>query len=155
MCLLVISFIHGCSIETRFNNMIRYASGSLGGSLNKLQFATAIKPTWPIFEPTDPASIVARDGKVHRLVAGLLPHEPLSVENLLPWIALLPSRGETGLASMLQSESLFRSEFHSMRLEVSVKCVDGDCQRKRIDTTLSMHLVYDLQHWNRQQRSHI
>ena len=54
---------------------------------------------------------------------GQLPHEAVCVENLTPWLRLLPCRDHRGLAALLAGEAgraaVFRAHYHSLGLELT------------------------------------
>eukprot|EP00210_Caulerpa_lentillifera_P001617 g1555.t1 len=51
-------------------------------------------------------------------IAAFLPQEPVCVENLTPWLKLLPCKGKKGLASIFSSQALFQGVFHGMHTRI-------------------------------------
>lgn len=143
------SFYSSFSIETRFNQAIEVLSGYFCASLNILQFSNAIKPTIPTFptrsivpDSTHTALFSYFSYFVGTMIAGIIPQEPVCIENLQPWLDLLPCSNRAGLAQMIKPESIYQSDFHSIELEFFVN------ESMEIDLTLRMITVYDLNRWN-------
>lgn len=77
------------------------------------------------------------------LIAGIIPHEPVCIENLQPWLDLLPCSSKAGLAQMIDPVSIYQSDFHSIELEFFV-----DEATDRMELHLRMVTVYDLNRWS-------
>ncbi|KAL3230966.1 GPI transamidase component GPI16 [Nakaseomyces bracarensis] len=58
------------------------------------------------------------------LLHASLPNEPICTENLTPLIKLLPTKGKSGLSSLLDSHKIFDSDWHSMSIDVDTVCDD-------------------------------
>lgn len=71
-----------------------------------------------------------------------MPQEPLCVENLQPFLNILPNRGVTGLASMIMPEAIHRSEYYAMQIRFTSTDTQASFQA-------SIFLVNDLNRWNR------
>lgn len=71
-----------------------------------------------------------------------IPQEPLCVENLQPFLDLLPNRGVTGLASMIMPEAIHRSEYYAMQIHFT----STDAQ---LSFQASIFLVNDVNRWDR------
>ncbi|KAI9591805.1 GPI transamidase component PIG-T [Syncephalis fuscata] len=49
---------------------------------------------------------------------GLLPRESVCTENLTPWIKQLPCQSKTGLANLLNTHRIYKSNYHSMIVHI-------------------------------------
>ncbi len=132
------ALIHYFRIEERFNQAIELISGYFCASLNSLKYSKAIKPTIPTFPVQQD-----EDGASYKTLVGLIPNEPLCIENLHPWLNLLPCGNRAGFAEMFKPEAIYQSDFHSIDLEFT--CKDSGF----IEMTLKMVTVYDLNQWGR------
>ena len=124
-------------IEERFNKAIELISGYFCASLNTLKYSNAIKPTIPSFPLRNPSNA---DSTV---LAGIIPSEPVCIENLQPFFDLLPCSNRAGLAEMFKQEAIYQSDFHSIEVDF-VSLTKG-----RIELNLRMVTVYDLSRWER------
>lgn len=120
-------------IEERFDRTIELISGYFCASLNSLKYSQAIKPTLPSFPSTSSHSTT---------LIGLIPNEPLCIENLLPWLNLLPCGNRAGFAEMFLPEKIYQSDFHAIELEFSSR-------DNFIEMSLKMFTVYNLNQWDR------
>lgn len=77
-------------------------------------------------------------------IIGIIPSEPVCIENLQPWLDLLPCSNSAGLAQMFKPEAIYQSDFHSIEVEFSV-----NEDKNWIEMNLRMVTVYDLNKWNR------
>lgn len=111
-------------------------SGYFCASLSSLKYSKAIKPTI--------SSFLAKEDESYFTLIGLIPNEPLCIENLDPWLNLLPCGKRAGLAEMFKPEAIYQSDFHSIDIEF---VADKDSQF--IEMTLKMVTVYDLNQWDR------
>jgi GPI-anchor transamidase subunit T len=126
------------SIENRFNKAIEIISGYFCASLNVLKYSSAIKPTIPSFQ----SKSAAADPLV--TIAGIIPSEPVCIENLQPWLDLLPCSISAGLAQMFKPEAIYQSDFHSIEVEFL-----ANFEKTTIEMNLRMITVYDLNKWDR------
>lgn len=123
------------SIENRFNMVIEVISGYFCASLNVLKYSNVIKPTMPSFQSKLTSPFVT--------IAGIIPSEPICIENLQPWLDLLPCSNSAGLAQMFKPEAIYQSDFHSIEVEFFV-----DTDKETIEMNLRMITVYDLNKWD-------
>ena len=132
------TYFHDFSIEERFNLAIELISGYFCASLNTLKYSNAIKPTIPSFEMASAVSST--------ILIGIIPSEPLCIENLLPWLDLLPCGNRAGLAEMFKPEAIYQSDFHSIQIQFSSREDHGSLF---IEMNMRMTTVYDLNQWER------
>ena len=124
-------------IEERYNRAIGLISGYFCASLNTLKYSNAIKPTLPSFPLQNPSK-----ANKTRVLAGIIPSEPVCIENLQPFFDLLPCSNRAGLAGMFKQEAIYQSDFHSIEVEFFT-------HSNRIELNLRMITVYDLSRWDR------
>jgi hypothetical protein len=83
------------------------------------------------------------------------PPSSLCTENLTPFLKLLPSKGRSGLASLLEPHRVFGSHWHSMKVEVSreigederrsgVKTLGGKAGEERLRIEMGFEVVWDM-----------
>jgi len=78
-----------------------------------------------------------------RLLYGVLPHEVVCTENLTPFLKLLPCKGKSGIASLLDGHKLFDASWQSMAIDVRPICPeDGECTLQ-MEQTIDMVLDID------------
>lgn len=64
------------------------------------------------------------------LLHASLANEPICTENLTPLIKLLPTKGKSGISSLLDGHKVFDSIWHSMSIDIDTTCdeVNGICK---------------------------
>lgn len=73
-----------------------------------------------------------------------LPEETMCTENLTPWKKLLPCYSNSGLASLLNAESLLQSSYSSLSIDIQPKdCIisgriSSDCEQVHLTQTFSI-----------------
>lgn len=74
-----------------------------------------------------------------------LPEETLCTENITPWKKLLPCQASTGLASLLKPESMLKSSYSSLAIDLEpTSCIDNqglvvsDCENVKLVQTFSV-----------------
>lgn len=76
------------------------------------------------------------------LLHGTLPREVVCTENLTPFLKLLPCKGKTGIASLLDGHKLFDSSWQSMAIDVKPNCPqEGKCI---LEIEQSIDMVLDI-----------
>ena len=75
------------------------------------------------------------------LLHGTLPREVVCTENLTPFLKLLPCKGKTGIASLLDGHKLFDASWQSMAIDVRPVCPnDGSECIVEMEQTVDMVL---------------
>ena len=59
------------------------------------------------------------------LMHASLANEPICTENLTPLLKLLPSKGKSGISSLLDGHKIFDSVWHNMAIDISTRCTDN------------------------------
>ncbi|KAL1898497.1 Subunit of the glycosylphosphatidylinositol transamidase complex-like protein [Sporothrix stenoceras] len=81
-----------------------------------------------------------------QLLYGTLPREVVCTENLTPFLKLLPCKGKTGIASLLDGHKLFDASWQSMAIDVRPICpadgADGECV---LQIEQSIDMVLDIE----------
>ena len=78
----------------------------------------------------------------YKTLIGILPNEPVCIENLQSWLDLLPCSNRAGLAQMFKPEAVYQSDFHSIEVEFFTK-------NQEFEMNLRMITVFDLNKWDR------
>lgn len=105
----------------------KYLVNSLSGLFcASLNFIDSSKTTFPIqsFKPKGPVTLLNEKNELHLLRAALA-SEPVCTENLTPFVKFLPTRGKSGLSSLLDGHRVFESEWHKMSIDIETEC-EGD-----------------------------
>lgn len=72
-----------------------------------------------------------------------LPSEPICTENLTPFLKLLPTRGKTGVSSLLEGHKVYDSLWHSMSIDINTTC-DSENGKCHFDMQQSLDSAIDL-----------
>ncbi|CAK7903030.1 GPI transamidase component Gpi16p [[Candida] anglica] len=73
-----------------------------------------------------------------------LPSEPICTENLTPFLKLLPTRGKSGVSSLLEGHKVFDSLWHGMSIDVTSVCDDENESTCHLSMHQSVNSVIDL-----------
>lgn len=60
-------------------------------------------------------------------IRAALPSEPICTENLTPFLKLLPTRGKSGLSTLLDGHKVFDSLWHGMSIDITTVCDENSC----------------------------
>ncbi|KAK6454967.1 GPI transamidase component PIG-T [Scheffersomyces xylosifermentans] len=74
-------------------------------------------------------------------IRAALPSEPICTENLTPFLKLLPTRGKSGVSSLLDGHKVFDSLWHGMSIDVRTDCDSKTCSLKMLQ---SVNQVVDI-----------
>ncbi|SCU79609.1 LADA_0B01904g1_1 [Lachancea dasiensis] len=123
--------IEAGSKDDAFHNWISLANSLSGLFCSSINFITAEKTTYPTsYSPlSDESSLpIFNTSNSLFLIRAALANEPICTENLTPFLKLLPTRGRTGISSLLDGHKLFDSNWQSLSLDVETHCNAGKCQ---------------------------
>lgn len=121
----------------------KYLVNSLSGLFcASLNFIDSSKTTFPVqsFKPRGQVTLLNSNNKLHLLRAALA-SEPVCTENLTPFVKFLPTRGKSGLSSLLDGHRVFESEWHKMSIDIETQCEGELC---RYLMTLKVDAVVDV-----------
>ncbi|QLQ77819.1 hypothetical protein HG537_0A00660 [Torulaspora globosa] len=95
-------------------------SGLFCASIN---FIDSSKTTFPIrsFQPDGSLPLFNSTKRLH-LVRAALANEPVCTENLTPFVKLFPTKGKSGLSTLLDGHKVFDSSWHSLSIDVTTEC---------------------------------
>lgn len=98
-------------------------SGLFCASIN---FIDSSKTTFPIksFQPDGSLPLFNSTKRLH-LVRAALANEPVCTENLTPFVKLFPTKGKSGLSTLLDGHKVFDSSWHSLSIDVTTECDDA------------------------------
>ncbi|KAG7666038.1 GPI16 [[Candida] subhashii] len=123
----VIAIIEAPNIDiakANWHKLNKVLSGFFCASLNFIQEEIT---TYPKFM-TNKANVqyLPEEGNKLYLMRAALPSEPVCTENLTPFLRLLPTRGKSGISSLLDGHKVFDSLWHGMSIDVTTECSDDD-----------------------------
>lgn len=123
------SVIESPDRKSSFDNWIQLVNSLSGLFCASLNFIDSAKTTFPIqsFQPKGNVTLFNKENKLHLLRAALA-SEPVCTENLTPFMKFLPTRGKSGLSSLLDGHRVFESEWHKMSIDIETQC-EGDLCR--------------------------
>ncbi|KAG9019274.1 Subunit of the glycosylphosphatidylinositol transamidase complex-like protein [Tulasnella sp. 427] len=101
------------SVDQRWKDLSNGLAGLFCASLGGLDETRTTKPQWA-FAPEGDLNV---DQSYH-LRHAFLPSESVCTENLTPFLKLLPCKGKSGLASLLNPHPLFGSDWHGIGVHV-------------------------------------
>ncbi|WFD33781.1 Subunit of the glycosylphosphatidylinositol transamidase complex-like protein [Malassezia cuniculi] len=96
--------------EQRWRVLTSALASLICASLDAVDTSTTIEPLYNYFG----ASVAANDTLLH----AYLPSEALCTENVAPLLHLLPCKGGAGLASLIQTHNILRTDFHGVSVKV-------------------------------------
>lgn len=86
------------------------------------------------------------ENKQLHLIRAALANEPICTENLTPFIKLLPTKGKSGISTLLDGHKIFDSFWHSLSIDIITKCDENPdyCyhdMKASIDTVINVPSV--------------
>ncbi|CAI4039561.1 hypothetical protein SMKI_08G2290 [Saccharomyces mikatae IFO 1815] len=113
--------------EQAFLNWKKLANSLSGLFCSSLNFIDESRTTFPRQSyVSDIVSPLFNDTEKLYLMRASLPNEPICTENLTPFIKLLPTRGKSGLTSLLDGHKLFDSLWNSISLDIATVCPEDE-----------------------------
>ncbi|CEP64050.1 GPI-anchor transamidase subunit GPI16 LALA0_S10e01090g [Lachancea lanzarotensis] len=137
--------IEAASRDEAFENWIMLTNSLSGLFCSSINFINMEKTTYPVhsFQSSDQQPIPIFDtSKKAYLLRAALANEPICTENLTPFLKLLPTRGRSGISSLLDGHKVFDSNWHSLSMDVETVC-DGDTCQYHMDANIEM--VFNVQ----------
>ncbi|KAF4003533.1 GPI transamidase component GPI16 [Saccharomyces cerevisiae] len=113
--------------EQAFHNWKKLANSLSGLFCSSLNFIDESRTTFPrrSYASDIGAPLFNSTEKLY-LMRASLPNEPICTENLTPFIKLLPTRGKSGLTSLLDGHKLFDSLWNSISLDIATICSEDE-----------------------------
>lgn len=112
-------------------------SGFFCASLNFIDDHITTYPKYAVEEISNVQFSPEIGNKLYLLRAAL-PSEPVCTENLTPFLKLLPTRGKSGISSLLDGHKVFDSLWHGMSIDVTTKCDNNNNENNQL-CTLQLH----------------
>ncbi|KAH6907553.1 GPI transamidase component GPI16 [Coprinopsis sp. MPI-PUGE-AT-0042] len=103
------------SIDEKWKGLRNALAGLFCSSLGRMD---EIRTTAPP-QPFAPQSFILPTKWTHHLRHATLPSENVCTENLTPFLKLLPCKGKSGLASLLNPHKLFDANWHGLGVHVT------------------------------------
>lgn len=132
--------IEASSKDAAFTHWLSLANSLSGLFCSSINFVNDEKTTYPVssFQPSDGSSLPLFDPSNSLfLVRAALANEPICTENLTPFLKLLPTRGKSGISSLLDGHKVFDSNWHSLSLDVETRC-DGESCKYHMEELIEM-----------------
>ncbi|SMN22724.1 similar to Saccharomyces cerevisiae YHR188C GPI16 Transmembrane protein subunit of the glycosylphosphatidylinositol transamidase complex that adds GPIs to newly synthesized proteins [Maudiozyma saulgeensis] len=112
----------------KWKSLANSLSGSFCASIN---FIDLSKTNYPVFsfnpqERENEGIPLFNSTNNLYLMHASLANEPICTENLTPLLKLLPSKGKSGISSLLDGHKLFDSIWHNMAIDITTQCVNDD-----------------------------
>ncbi|XP_056589551.1 GPI transamidase component PIG-T [Triplophysa dalaica] len=126
-------------VDENWKELTNVLSGIFCASLNFIDTTNTVQPS-ASFKPLGLGN--ATDHRFLRYAT--LPREIVCTENLTPWKKLLPCGSKAGLATLMKSEKLFHSSFHSQAVHIRPVCQDVQCTKPAWELRQTLNVVFDL-----------
>ncbi|XP_053568755.1 GPI transamidase component PIG-T [Bombina bombina] len=126
-------------VNKNWKDLSNILSGIFCASLNFIDSTNTVSPS-ASFNPLG----LANGTNHHLLRYSILPREIVCTENLTPWKKLLPCGSKAGLASLLKSERLFHSSYHSQSVHIRPICRNENCSRVSWELRQTLTVVFDM-----------
>lgn len=109
----------------QWKTLVNSLSGVFCASMN---FIDGSKTTFPVdsFHPLDRSDLPLfdRNNQLY-LVRAALANEPICTENLTPFVKLFPTKGKSGITTLLDGHKVFDSSWHSLAIDITTDCHDS------------------------------
>ena len=129
----VSAVIEAPNVEVAKRNWLKLTktlSGFFCASLNFIDDHITTYPKHAVKE-INLAEYAPEKGNKLYLLRAALPSEPVCTENLTPFLKLLPTRGKSGISSLLDGHKVFDSLWHGMSIDVTTNCdTNNQCTLK-------------------------
>ncbi|GMM57067.1 GPI-anchor transamidase subunit [Maudiozyma humilis] len=132
--------VEGSSKEDAYNKWKSLANTLSGMFCASINFIGASDTNYPMysFKPDELRKeglpLFDSENELFLMHASLA-NEPICTENLTPLLKLLPSKGKSGISSLLDGHKIFDSVWHNMAIDVTTTCInnpkfenDGECR---------------------------
>ncbi|RCK62608.1 GPI transamidase component GPI16 [Candida viswanathii] len=118
-------------------------SGFFCASLNFIDDHITTYPKYAV-EELGNIQFAPEAGNKLYLLRAALPSEPVCTENLTPFLKLLPTRGKSGVSSLLDGHKVFDSLWHGMSIDVTTKCDESNNQLCTLKLRQTVNQVVDI-----------
>lgn len=112
------------SAFSQWKTLVNSLSGLFCASMN---FIDGAKTTFPVeaFHPMADSTLPLFDkSKKLYLIRAALANEPICTENLTPLVKLFPTKGKSGITTLLDGHKVFDSTWHSLSVDISTECYE-------------------------------
>lgn len=119
------SIIEAKNKDDAFHHWIKLTRDLGGLFCASINFIDSSKTTYPIssFNPVSESQLpIFDDTNQLYLIRAALANEPVCTENLTPFVKLLPTKGKSGISSLLDGHRFFDSPWNSMSIDVFTIC---------------------------------
>ena len=142
------AIIEAGSQKEAFDQWKTLANSLSGLFCASINFIESSRTTYPVksFQPKSTEEGLpifggdeTKNNKLYLLRASLA-NEPICTENLTPLLKLLPTRGKSGISSLLDGHKVFDSMWHSLSIDVTTHC-DFNTQTCKYDMDAEVDMV--------------
>lgn len=127
------------SVDKQWKNLCSTLSGLLCASLSFIDNTNTLTPNY-LFRPQFNFNKNINSTYIRY---GTLPHEIVCKENLTPWKKLLPCSVTEGFVSLLNSDQIYSTNYHSIGIHLTSSCLKNDCSRSKINIKQTLNVVFD------------
>ncbi|VEN49651.1 unnamed protein product [Callosobruchus maculatus] len=128
------------NVDEKWKLLSNTLSGLLCASMNFVDSSNSISPEFS-FRPKGVVENSSINNSYVRYAS--LPRELVCTENLTPWKKLLPCDTRHGLVSLLNSEYIHNTRYHSLGIHFRQICSDSTCTTPALELQQTVSLVYD------------
>lgn len=131
-------------IDIQWKNLCSSLSGLLCASLSFIDETNTMVPEFS-FRPVFNIDRNQKNKHAQYLRYSTLPHEIVCTENLTPWKKLLPCSSDNGFASLLNSDKIYGTTYHSIGIHVRELCKydSRKCVSSTLEVKQTVNLVFD------------
>lgn len=131
-------------LDIQWKNLCSSLSGLLCASLSFIDETNTMVPEYS-FRPVYNIDRNQKNNQSQYLRYSTLPHEIVCTENLTPWKKLLPCNSDNGFASILNSDKIYGTNYHSIGIHVRQLCKyeSGSCVSSTLEVKQTVNLVFD------------
>ncbi|EGW35455.1 uncharacterized protein SPAPADRAFT_58690 [Spathaspora passalidarum NRRL Y-27907] len=120
--------------QQHWSRLTKILSGFFCASLN---FIDNDSTTYPKHLTKKIGGYAPEQGNKLFLLRAALPSEPVCTENLTPFLRLLPTRGKSGISTLLDGHKVFDSLWHGMSIDVVTSCEDNGLCSLQLHQTIN------------------
>lgn len=111
------------SSDQAYNQWKTLANSLSGLFCASINFIGTSKTTYPVksFQPAGQLPLFDETRNLY-LVRAALANEPVCTENLTPFVKLFPTKGKSGISTLLDGHKVFDSSWHSLSIDITTEC---------------------------------
>lgn len=113
--------------DQAYNQWKTLANSLSGLFCASINFIDNSRTTYPVksFQPNEQLPLF-NENRTLFLIRAALANEPVCTENLTPFVKLFPTKGRSGISSLLDGHKVFDSSWHSLSIDITTNCENND-----------------------------